>query len=310
MKSNSKSAWPSTSWSNAVNISSVLPSTAVELSGMHWNNQTDRLYMLDDVGTVYFLQLNRANNQFMFLGSADNLGRPEGITQVNNVSNEFYTIDENSYEIRKYSHNTDFNAITKLKSWYLLQPATPMYETGNSGPEGIAFVPDSYLQKIGFLSSATEKIYTSVKGMGGLIFLAHQDGGYVWAFDVNPNVNNDLAFVGKYKTNQNESCDLAFDDSTGLLYILHNTGDNSLEVTDLRTSIINNEYKLNTISEYNIPKPESGSNNMEGFALSPKFPANQTLGVWLCRDVKKIADVADAVRWFNPYDADGENFQT
>lgn len=275
---------------------------------MYWNNQTDRLILVGDVGTVYFLQFNRAINQFTLLGSADNLGGPEGITQVNNASNEFYTIDENNYEIRKYSHNTTFNAVTKLKSWNLLLSSMP--DTGNSGPEGIAFVPDSYLQKIGFVSSFTGQAYTSVKGMGGLLFLAHQEDGYVWVFDVNPNVNNDFAYVGKYKTNRSESCDLAFDTSTGLLYILHNTGDNSLEVTDLRTSIVKSEHKLNIINEYSIPNPASGSNNIEGFALSPKFPANQTLGVWLCRDVTKTAEVADAVRWFNPYDADGDNLYT
>ena len=44
--------------------------------------------------------------------------------------------------------------------------------------------------------------------MCGLVFIAHQNGGYLWVFDVNPNVTDDFAFVGKYKTNRNESCDL------------------------------------------------------------------------------------------------------
>jgi hypothetical protein len=48
---------------------------------------------------------------------------------------------------------------------------------------------------------------------------------------------------------------------------------------------------------------------VEGFAFSPKFPTNMSMGVWLCRDVK-LADNADAVRWFNPFAAEGTDIQT
>ncbi|MEI2422326.1 hypothetical protein V6O07_18745, partial [Arthrospira platensis SPKY2] len=98
------------------------------------------------------------------------------------------------------------------------------------GPEGISFVPDNWLQTSGFVSSQTGQPYTSTKGMGGLMFIAHQDGGFVWVFDINPNQTNDFLYVGKYKTSRTESCGLSFDSSTGMLYILHNVGDNFLEV--------------------------------------------------------------------------------
>lgn len=303
-----QSTWPSSTWSNAFNISSALPSSAAELSGMYWNCETSRLYAIGDGGYVYILQYNKTSNSYMLLGSTSGIGGPEGVTQVDNLANEFYTIDENSYEIRKYTYNTAFSAITKVKSWDLLQSPSPMTDTGNSGPEGISFVPDSYLQKVGFISSVTGKTVTSTKGMGGLLFIAHQNGGYVWVFDVNPSVNNDFLYVGKYKTNRTESCEAAFDRSTGLMYVLHNLDDNYLEVTDLTTTLVSGEYKLKTIKEYFIPNP-TGSINVEGFALSPKFPTETNMGAWLCRDVK-VADNADAVRWFNPFTADGTDIST
>lgn len=304
-----QNAWPSKSWANATNLSTILPTSVVELSGLFWNNELKRLLTVGDAGYFAALQYNSTTNQFTLLGSVKNSDGPEGITQINTSGNEFYTIDENAYEIRKYSYNTNFTSLSKLKSWNLLIAPSPMTNTDNTGPEGIVFVPDSYLQKTAFISSVTGQVYTSSKGMGGLLFLAHQNGGYVWVYDVNPNVSNDFLFVGKYKTNRSESCDLAFDNSTGLMYVLHNIDDNYLEVTDLKSSLYFGEYKFNLVNEYLIPNP-SGTANVEGFTLSPKYPQENTLGAWLCRDVTKTSEVADALRWFTPFAADGTNIHT
>jgi hypothetical protein len=309
LHSNAQTAWPSKTWNNALNISSALPSDATELSGLYWNDLTSRLYCVGDGGSLYVLQYNKTTGQYTLIGSATSIGAPEGITMVNNTANEFYTIDEGSYEIRKYSHNYNFSNITKSNTWNLLKSPSPMTDTGNDGPEGIAFVPDWYLQKIGFISSATGQTYISSKGMGGLLFLAHQKGGSVWVYDVNPTVNQDLVFVGNYLTNRAESCEVAFDSSTGLLYILHNIDDNYLEVTDLTTEIVGGKFKLRTLKEYLIPNPTSNA-NVEGFAISFKYPEEESKGVWLCRDVKKDTEIVDALRWFNPYQADGNNIRT
>ncbi|MGK4568852.1 T9SS type A sorting domain-containing protein [Flavobacterium sp. 3HN19-14] len=175
--------------------------------------------------------------------------------------------------------------------------------------EGIVFIPDSALTAAGFVSQQTGNLYTSVKGMGGLMFVAHQNGGYIWVFDVNPNVNNDFAYVGKYKTNRTESCDLAFDRSTGMLYILHNPDSgNRLEVTDLTSAMVNGEVKLTKISEYFLPTPSSNV-NIEGFAITPKCPSeSNTVKVFLCRDVESDESATvqqDVLRWFSPFAADG-----
>jgi hypothetical protein len=184
-----------------------------------------------------------------------------------------------------------------------------MQDTNNSGPEGIVFIPDSFLSSIGFVSQQTGQLYTSVKGLGGLFFVAHQDGGNIWVFDVNPNTDNDFAYVGKYQTNHPESCDLAFDQSTGLLYILHNiAGNNRLEVTNLTTTLNGAGRKFVHSKDHIITNPTGNNDNIEGFALTPKCPENGIASAWLCRDVENNESQSiqeDALRWFPTFIADG-----
>jgi hypothetical protein len=304
-----QTAWPSEAWSNAVNLTGVMDAGGLtELSGLFWNDVTDRLYVSHGDGRLRVLQFNAGNNAFSQIGNIGYSGGPEGITQVNLSANEFYTIDEDNYQIRKYTHPSNFSSVTLAKSWNILLPPSTMTNTGNTGPEGIAFIPDSFLNAVGFISSVSGLPYTSVKGMGGLLFIAHQNQGYVWVFDVNPSVSNDFAFVGKYKTNKSESCDLAFDRTTGLLYILHNTGGNFLEVTDLTTTLIAvNERKFTVLNEYYVANP-SGNQNVEGFAITRKCDDISQVSVWLCRDVEATESATyklDCLRWFNPFTAPG-----
>lgn len=305
---NAQSAWPSVTWKSAVNLTATMDANGLtEISGLHWNPVLNRLYVVHGDGRVHILQLNTSTNTFTQIGDLSGLGGPEGITQVDYNANNFYTADENSYEIRKFTHNANFTSDTLANSWNLLLSPSPMTDTGNKGNEGIAFVPDQFLSDVGFISQATEKTYKSVRGMGGLIFIANQTGGYIWVFDVNPTVSNNFAYVGKYKSNREESCDLEFDRSTGLLYILHNIDDNYLEVTNLASTIVSGERKFIVKNEYLIPNP-SGNTNIEGFAISPKCADSTHVSAWLCRDVESSESSSykkDCVRWFNPYKADG-----
>jgi hypothetical protein len=303
-----QSPWPSVNWTSAVNLTDLMDTSGItELSGLHWNPQKSRLYAVQGSGTVWALNWNASTSSFSLLGSLNGIGNPEGITQDNFSLNSFFTIDENNYQIRKYAHNTAFSSVSLTHSWNLLIPPSPMQNTGNLGPEGIVFVPDSFLTASGFKSSVTGSPYVSVKGMGGLLFIANQDLGYVWVYDVNPNLDDDFEYVGKYLTGQDESCDLAFDRSTGLLYVLHNTNSNSLEVCSLDPVLISSTYALNQIKEYNIPNPTTNE-NIEGFAISPKCVDTLNVFVFLCRDVESIESVSlqkDCLRFFTPFSAEG-----
>jgi hypothetical protein len=187
-----------------------------------------------------------------------------------------------------------------------------MTNTGNTGTEGIVFIPDNNLSTMGFVSQQTGNLYLSTKGAGGLFFIANQNGGYIWVFDINPNVNDDFVFVGKYKTNATESCDLSFDRSTNILYILHNvSGNNSLETTNLSTIIISGtQRKLVTLNQYTIPTPIGNNDNIEGFTMTPKCLQSEDGNVkaWLCRDVASSESATllqDVIREFSPFIAEG-----
>jgi len=303
-----KQDWKSQTWSSGNNITKCISKKgAFELSGMHWNPDLNRLYVVQDNGALRILQLDTTTEKFSQLAHLKLSGGPEGVTQVDNNANEFYVIDEKTCEIRRYTHGGDYLSVTLANKWNLKAPPSNMTVKGNEGPEGIEFVPDSYLKAIGFISSETNQKYISTKGMHGLIFIAHQEKGLIWVYDVNPSKNDDFTFVGTYKTDQNESCDLAFDRSTGLMYILHNIGNNSLEVTDLSTESFLENYKFVKKQEYAVPNP-SGSQNIEGFAISPKFADGLQSNVWLCRDIaanEKGRDRKDCLRWFRHFAAEG-----
>jgi hypothetical protein len=300
----SQLSWPSESWESAENITPVMdPNGLSDISGLHWNPVFNRLYVVNGGNGLRVLQLNEKSTTFTQIANKSGLKSAEGITQADYKLNEFYIIDENSYRIRKYTHSSDFSSIVNTYSWNLLIPPSPMKNTGNIGPEGIAFVPDNFLSSIGFISQVTGRAYKSTKGAGGLLFIAHQSGGFIWVFDINPNVTNDFLFVGKYKTNSDESCGLEFDRSTGLLYILHNVKENTLEVTDLSSTVIGGGRTFRTLKEYKIPNPP-GSNNIEGFAITPKLSKTTKVSVWLCRDIEnggKLSLRQDCVRWFYPF---------
>ncbi|HMI06832.1 MAG TPA: T9SS type A sorting domain-containing protein [Flavobacterium sp.] len=305
-----QSPWPSENWNAATNLTAIMNADGLtELSGLHWNPVTNRLYIVHGDGRLRVLQLNTTTNVFTQIANKTISGGPEGITQANYSDNIFYTIDENNYEIKKYTHTANFSSVTESRHWDLLSANSPMPDTGNTGPEGIVFVPDAALAAVGFVNQADGLPYTSTKGAGGLFFIASQDGGYIWVYDLNPNASDDFAYIGKYGTNRSESCDLAFDRTTNLLYILHNVGSNYLEVTDMSIPFTAEDQPyFPTVAEYFIPNPSDGNINIEGFALTPKCPESGTASAWLCRDVESGEDDAikqNALKWFSPFTAAG-----
>lgn len=306
---NAQTTWPAQAWPNAVNLTTVMSNSGItELSGLHWNPENNRLYAVQGDGRLRVLQYDSASQTFTQLANKSLSGGPEGITQRDLAANEFYVVDENNYQIRKFTYTANFASISLAASWNLLAAPSTMTNTGNTGPEGIVFVPDENLAQTGFTSAQTGQPYTSVKGAGGLFFVAHQDGGYIWVFDINPEVSNDFLFVGKYKSARNESCDLAFDRSTNLMYILHNMGSNYLEVTNLAPApAVGSEPTFQTVAEYFIANPTDGNINVEGFALMPKCGA-VTGSAFLCRDVESDESITkrqDVLRQFTSFQPAG-----
>ncbi len=131
------------------------------------------------------------------------------------------------------------------------------------GTEGITFVPDASLNAWNFTDDGGTPV-VSANGMGGLTFVAHQTGGAVYVFDLDPD-SGDVDLVGRYLTDRDESAGLEFDASTGRLYIFHGDVYNDLEVARLSTSTAGQARKFDTEYVWNYP---SGLNS-EGVAVAP-----------------------------------------
>lgn len=303
---NTQSAWPSSNWDVATNLSGIMSSQGVEgLSGVHYNPSKKQLFLVQDIGRLRIIQLNEQSGNHLQLTDRNLGGDLEGITQINDTDNEFWVIKENEHKIERYQYNTNFSSVTMMRSWNLLLPHAGMNESDNGGPEGICFVPDSYLQNVGFVSSVSGLPYSSQKGMGGLIFIAHQNQGKIWVYDINMNVNDDLILVGVYNTNRQESCGLSFDRSTGLLYVLHNVDNNYLEVSNLSVSLVGQQYKFNMVQEFNVTVPTNGGKNIEGVAVAQKCDDPQNPTLWLVRDASGAAS-AHVLKQFRPFGLIGD----
>ena len=137
-------------------------------------------------------------------------------------------------------------------------------EVSGDGPEAITFVPNEWLQREGFRNGSGQ-LYIGTNGMGGLMFVGSQIGGYVHVFDLRTNANT-FTYVGSNLTSRAETADLEFDRATGKLYIWHNPGSESnfLEVAELNSTVSNGFRRLHTLIEYAGPR----TGNLEGFGLA------------------------------------------
>ena len=186
-------------------------------------------------------------------------GDLEGICQVDYDADLVCIMLETENLIREYDVSTYRKAVLK-KQWDI---SAYVPTKGRAGPEGITFVPNEWLKKEGFVNS-NGKPYLSTNGMGGLMFVAHQNGGRIYVFDLN-RANGKVNFVGAYKTSRSESSGLEFDRSTGLLYVWHNTGPNYLEITKLSSHVKGTERCFASVAEFVGPK----RGNLEGIAIAP-----------------------------------------
>ncbi|MFN7022160.1 MAG: GC-type dockerin domain-anchored protein, partial [Phycisphaerales bacterium] len=142
--------------------------------------------------------------------------------------------------------------------------------SGGNGAEGIAFVPNTHLRAMGFVDPAGSP-REGVRGMGGLMFVGHQNGGRIYAFDLDPN-SNAFTFVGAYRTADTETSELFFDRSTGILYAWHGNS-NRLEAMSPASTPIGAERRFVTLGLFSAPPGTPGNANIEGLAIADNADA-------------------------------------
>lgn len=284
-----QSPWPAEAWANTTNLSSLHASFGNNLSGAHWNPVKRQLWLANNSGN--FLKLEEDGlGSFSVTANWVAGGDLEGITQANLYDTTVFLIDEHDASNKAYIKEFDVrtNGVNIIHTWDITSNI-PAYN-GSSGPEGIVFVPDNWLAYNGFRDK-NGNLCTSVNGMGGLMFVAHQNGGNIYVFDLN-RTNNTYTFVGEYATNRSESADLAFDRTTGYLYIWHNPANtNFLELVNLSSVAQSTIRKFTMIKEYNGPI----AGNLEGFALTPA--STNENWIWITVDDNSNG-TQPGLRWF------------
>jgi hypothetical protein len=200
--------WPAEPAGSATNLTSVEGPEPndfhSDMSSAFWNETTRRLWVcrngpggsqskfwaLVEDGAGSFKVDERAGNRGEWTGFGD----LEEVTQANLAEDTVYALIEGEERVKEY--DVSIYGTATLRNDWNLAPYLPL--NGGYGSEGLAFVPDSFLAANGFVDRNGAP-YVSRNGMGGLMFVGHQNGGAVFAFDLN-RINGTFDFVGEYRT--------------------------------------------------------------------------------------------------------------
>ncbi len=265
--------WPAESFAEAVNLTPIEgPGTNdfhLDLSGAVWNPLTQRLWVCRNGpggSASKFWAIRRTEEGGFAIDYQDGLrgewtgfGDLEDLTFADLAEPVVYLVIEGQERVKAYDVSAYGTAVC-LNDWDT-SPYLPL--SGSSGAEGIAFIPDAYLQQAGFVDAGGAP-YLSQNGMQGLMFVAHQNGGRIYVFDLNRSDDTYL-FIGAYKTAYTESCGLAFDRTENLLYVFHGAGYNRTEVVRLSSTAVGSERQFDSVALYNSP----AAGNLEGIAVVP-----------------------------------------
>lgn len=265
--------WPAEPLSSAINLTEIegpgVNDFYNDLSGAVWNPVTrtlwvcrngpggsaSKLWAIVEDGSGGYEVDSRDGNRGEWTGFGDF----EGVTQADFEEDVIYAIVEGEERIKEYDVST-YGAAVLTNDW---NTSSYLPLSGGSGAEGITFVPDSCLAAAGFVD-ADGLPRVSGGGMGGLMFVAHQNGGNVFVFDLD-RLAGGFTFVGEYGTGYSETAALEFDRSTGELYAWHDAGFDVLSVFDLASSEVLGESRRELTALRRFSGPSSQNN--EGIAV-------------------------------------------
>ena len=267
--------WPAEPIAQSVNLTPVEGPEPndfhSDLSGASWNPVTRRLWVCrngpggdqskfwalveDGAGSL------RVDERAGRRGEWTGFGDLESLTQVDLDADVIYLLVEGEERVKAFDVSV-YGTATLLHDWDL-RGWLPL--NGGYGAEGLAFVPDSFLAANGFVDKDGNP-YVSRRGMGGLMLVGHQNGGAVFAFDLN-RINGTFDFVGEYRTGYAEIAGLMFDRSTGRLYIWHDDAYDTLETSSLASDPVAGQTYRRLRIERAFYGPDHRNN--EGFAVMP-----------------------------------------
>lgn len=262
-------AWPAVAPEDATSLAGADPGLEENQSGATWNPVTRELWVVRNAGPSGIWRLVE-DGPGSWVVDTDPDGEPAVWTDVGDAESLvlvdpigaptlLHVLDEGEASIVAFDLTVAEEEPEPLRTWDLsswLPDADPF------GAEGLAFVQDDLLAAWDFVDGDGVP-RASTLGMGGLMFVAHQNGGQVWVFDLAPE-SDAVVHVATFDTARSETSGLELDPSTGRLYLWHGENDNDLEVTRLSSTDRGGRLrKLDT--EYVFDHP--GEGNLEGVAL-------------------------------------------
>ena len=256
--------WPASDPGDAEQLAGESPLLEAQLSGADYDPALARLWLIRRDWAFRMVEDGVGGWTMDTVGGGAAIwpvdGDKEGITVFDPARpNSVLLVTDGDDTIEEW----DFSAANGLKVRTYNTAPFIQGGPGFDGSEGITFVPDSALSAWDFTDDQGLPV-VSANGMGGLTFVAHQSGGSIYVFDLNPN-SGAVDLIGRYLTDRDESAGLDFDASTGRLYIFHGDIHNDLEVARLSTSVVGQARKFDTEYLWDYP----GSENSEGVAVAP-----------------------------------------
>lgn len=275
--------WPAEDGGDATNLSTIPGDTRCvlgfsvvdndfsrNLSGAVWNPETQTLWLVvNNPGTLFAAVQDGGRWRLAEQGGVDanweldEIGDAEAVTQVDfDQGHMVYTLAEGG--VVNQWDTSDFGDVTRVHHWELAE-----VRNGNGGGEGLTFVPDSFLAAEGFVDSDGAP-YVSVNGMGGLMFVGFQGNGDLFAYDLDPNDDDGVFLVGRYKTGGDETAGLEFDRSTSVMHIWHDSSIDQLELIRLSSTVSGADRVMDTQVTYEGPDlTREMDDNIEGIAVIP-----------------------------------------
>lgn len=231
-----------------------------EPSGIVWDNFTGALWLVGGANNVSrMLSDGNATENWTFSGVQD----LESIT-VTGTTQKLYLGGENPPTIWEYNSSSTAAPSSANKSWVLDLPVS-----GNSGMEGLAWVPNGYHP---YPNSSS----------GGLFYASTQYDGTIYVYDVNLSQSGSaiLGHIDSFTPDptQTDISDLYFSTDTRTLFVLYDAANKVLEVD---TSTEN--YSI--MSFYTLPSSTTGQ---EGVTLLPQCPG-ATTNFYLADDEENLA---------------------
>lgn len=271
-------AWPAEPWNQAVNLTAIEGAGTndfhQDLSGAFYSPVTRRLWVCrngpsNSTSKVWSLVENGAGGWMVEAraggsGSCEwtGFGDSEAITQIDPATNIVLIMAEAEEVIRMYDLTTP-GTVVLLRTW-VTTPHLPV--SGGSGSEGLAFIPDGALSAGGFVG-LDGLPRTSQRGMGGLVFVGHQNGGRVYVFDLSP-TSSVFDFVGSFATGGADTSEVTFDPVTGHLLLLHGDNVNTTEAVRFASVPEAGGRRLPTAAIWGPPTGAPADLNLEGLAIA------------------------------------------